>query len=65
LSLKFLDEEAIQNLISLCCFACLCQCHHMLEENEELLEHWWFNSYAKGQDEDLNVFLCQSTLKGD
>lgn len=39
------------------------ECHHMLEENEELLERWWFNSYAKGQDEDLNEFLCQSTLK--
>lgn len=39
------------------------ECYHMLEENEEVLEHWWFSLFAKGKETDLSKYLCQNLLK--
>ena len=35
----------------------------MVEENEELVEQWWFKVYAKGKEADLSLWLCQRRLK--
>jgi len=39
------------------------QCHHMLEDQEELLEQWFFKHYANGLDLDLEVFFCIDKLR--
>lgn len=36
----------------------------MLEANEAIIENWWFKHYAKGEDKDLNEYLCVSRMKG-
>nr|CAD7400046.1 unnamed protein product [Timema poppensis] len=37
------------------------QCHFLAEENEQLLEEWWFNKQM--EEPDLFKFLCINTLK--
>lgn len=39
------------------------KCHSILEENEELIEKYWFKYYAKGAKEDLKMWLCISNMK--
>ncbi|KAK2187175.1 hypothetical protein NP493_173g04024 [Ridgeia piscesae] len=36
---------------------------HMIEEHEELIEHWWFKEYAVKEDADLLQFLCIDNIK--
>ncbi|XP_060084406.1 cysteine-rich with EGF-like domain protein 2 isoform X2 [Ylistrum balloti] len=38
-------------------------CHTILEENEELIEKYWFSFYAKGSDEDMKMWLCIVNMK--
>jgi len=40
------------------------QCQHMLEEQEEHLEQWFFKHYANGLDLDLEVYFCIDKLHG-
>ncbi|CAG2056536.1 unnamed protein product, partial [Timema podura] len=37
------------------------QCHFLAEENEQLLEEWWFSKQM--EEPDLFKFLCINTLK--
>ncbi|XP_033744502.1 cysteine-rich with EGF-like domain protein 2-B isoform X2 [Pecten maximus] len=39
------------------------KCHTILEENEELIEKYWFKFYAKGLQEDLKMWLCISNMQ--
>jgi len=39
------------------------QCHHMLEDQEEILEQWFFNHYANRLDLDLEVYFCREKLR--
>jgi len=36
----------------------------MLEDQEELLETWFFKRFAKGLDLDLEVYFCNEKLRG-
>ncbi|XP_021369294.1 cysteine-rich with EGF-like domain protein 2 isoform X1 [Mizuhopecten yessoensis] len=38
-------------------------CPTILEENEELIEKYWFSFYAKGSEEDMKMWLCVSNMK--
>lgn len=40
------------------------QCHQLLEEQEELLEEWFFKHYANGLDLDLEVYFCIDKVRG-
>ena len=53
-------------LSSHCISVCLVhQLAHMIEEHEELIEHWWFKEYAVREDADLLQFLCIDNIKGN
>ena len=40
------------------------QCHRMLEENEELLEHFWFKVYKADPNVDFFKWVCVDEKKG-
>jgi len=35
----------------------------MLEDQEEILEQWFFNHYANRLDLDLEVYFCREKLR--
>jgi len=47
----------ISNIITTCL-----QCHHLLEEHEDILEQWFFKHYANGVDLNLEVYFCIDKL---
>ena len=36
----------------------------MVEDNEELIENWWFKHYAKDKKTDLFRYLCVNNIRG-
>ena len=40
------------------------QCHHLVEDNEEKLEEYWFKVWAKNKDADLLKWFCIEKIKG-
>jgi len=37
----------------------------MLEENEDVIEEWWFKHYAKTKEYNLLEYFCIDTIKGN
>lgn len=46
------------------CYIYFLQCHHLLEEHEELVEQFWFKEYAKQKDTDFFQWFCVDNIKG-
>ncbi|KAK6178706.1 hypothetical protein SNE40_011228 [Patella caerulea] len=39
------------------------ECHHMLEEHEELIETFWYKEFGKNNNIDLHSWLCIENIK--
>ncbi|XP_064604694.1 protein disulfide isomerase CRELD2-like isoform X2 [Liolophura sinensis] len=57
------SEVRLTEIMESLCSGTAAECHHLLEEHEELVEQFWFKEYAKQKDTDFFEWFCIDRIK--